>query len=281
MSITKLLLLSAAIVLPIALPAQNGNNEENKRKITNPFGNDKAAVEAGRAQFNSGCAVCHGPTGQGGRGSRLAEVDRVRKMPDATMFEIIKEGVRGTQMPPSSLVDEQIWQLVSFIRSLNAGAIDQDVAGDAAAGEALFFGAANCSRCHMIRGRGGLIGPDLSNIGASRSLAKLRRAIEDPDATVEPGFQRVSAVTLDGQRISGVAKNHSNYSIQIQDLEGKFHLLLKRNLKELVHHRNSLMPKPSLSEAEMQNLLAFLSRQSTESPEERVKRVEHGKEVKP
>jgi quinoprotein glucose dehydrogenase len=133
----------------------------------------------------------------------------------------------------------------------------------------------------MIRGRGGLIGPDLSDIGASRSLEKLKQSLEDPDASVALGFRQVSAVTLGGRRISGVAKNNSSYSIQIQDAAGQFHLLMKRDLRELVHQKSSLMPKPSLSETEMQNLLAFLSRQSIESPAERAKRVEHGKEVEP
>src|SRR5262245_12664595 len=99
--------------LPIWLLAVHVGAQEKpaEKKIINPFGKDKAAAEAGRAQFNSGCAVCHGPTGQGGRGSRLADIDRVRKMPDARMFEVIKEGVAGTQMPPSSLTDTQIWQM--------------------------------------------------------------------------------------------------------------------------------------------------------------------------
>ncbi|MCI0419029.1 MAG: c-type cytochrome [Acidobacteria bacterium] len=252
-----------------------------EKKIVNPLGKDKTAIEAGRTQFNSGCAVCHGPTGQGGRGSRLAEVDRVQKMPDAKMFEIIKEGVSGTQMPPSALPDEKIWQLVSFIRSLNASAIDQDVTGDGAAGESLFFSSGRCSACHMIRGQGGLIGPDLSNAGARRSLSKLRQAIQDPDALIEPGYSKVTAVTRDGRRISGVAKNNSNYSILIQDAQGRFYSLLKKDLKTLTHHKGSLMPKPSLSETEQQNLLAFLSRQSLETPAERTRRIEHGKEIKP
>jgi putative heme-binding domain-containing protein len=252
-----------------------------EKKITNPFSKDKAAVEAGRVQFNSGCAVCHGPTGQGGRGSRLADIERVQKMSDARMFEVIREGVAGTQMPPSSLSESQIWQLVSFIRTLNLSAVEQDVPGDAAAGERLFFSSGQCSACHMIRGRGGLMGPDLSDAGGRRSADKLRKSIETPDALIEPGYAKVEVVTVDGRRISGVAKNNSNYSIQIQDAQGKFHFLLKRDLKSLKHFKGSLMPAPSLSESEKQNLLAFLSRQSMETPAERKRRIEHGKEIAP
>jgi len=277
---TKNGIVFCSLIMLLVVPA-SAQDKPPEKKITNPFGKDKAAVEAGRAQFNSGCAVCHGPTGQGGRGSRLAEIDRVQKMPDARMFEIIKEGVAGTQMPPSSLSDSQIWQMVSFIRSLNLSAVEQEVAGDAAAGEMLFFAGGQCSGCHMIRGRGGLMGPDLSDAGARRSVEKLRKAIETPDALIEPGYAKVEAVTQDGRRIAGAAKNNSNYSIQILDAQGKFHFLLKRDLKSLTHHKNSLMPTPSLSESEKQNLLAYLSRQSLETPAERARRIEHGKEIEP
>ena len=267
-----------AAVLAGSLVAQDKPPE---KKITNPLAKDKASVDVGRVQFNSGCAVCHGPTGQGGRGSRLADIERVQKMADARMFEVIREGVAGTQMPPSSLSDNQIWQLVSFIRSLNLSAVEQEVPGNSSAGETLFFASGQCSGCHMIRGRGGLMGPDLSNVGARRSADKLRKSIEAPDDFIEPGYAKVDAVTLDGRRITGAAKNNSNHSIQILDAQGKFHFLLKRDLKSLTHYKRSLMPTPSLSDTEKQNLLAFLSRQSLETPAERARRIEHGKEIEP
>jgi len=263
--------------LTLWLFAQDKDKPE-KKEVKNPLGRDRSAVAAGREQYEAACAGCHGTTGKGGRGPRLAEVDRVRDMPDKQVFDAIKDGIKGTQMPAFPLPELQIWQLVSFVRSLNASAIYQEVPGDATAGEALFFGSGTCSGCHMIRGRGGPIGPDLSNIGANRSIEKIERAIKDPNALIEPGFTAVSAVTLDGRRISGVAKNNSNYSIQIMDNEGNFHFLLKKELKELTHYKKSLMPTPTLSETEMQNLLAFLSRQSTEAPADASKKFEHGKE---
>ena len=205
----------------------------------------------------------------------------VRDMPDKKVFDVIKEGIKGTQMPPFSLPDTEIWQLVSFIRSVNATAIDEDVPGDVAAGKALFLGSGKCSGCHMVRGQGGLIGPDLSNLGVERSAKKIEEALKDPSATITPGFAWVSVVTRDGRSISGVAKNNSNHSIQILDLEGNFDFFLKKDLKEVVHHKKSLMPKPSLSDRELQDLVAFLSRQSMAPPVEPVKKIEHGKENAP
>lgn len=269
---------SIFLLLTLVLAAQE---KEGTKEIKNPFHKDKSAIAEGRKLYEASCAGCHGTTGKGGRGPRLAQTDRVRNMTDKTLFDIIKDGIKGTLMPALPLPDNEIWQLVSLIRNLNASAIDEDVPGDPVAGEALFFREGNCSQCHMVRGRGGLIGPDLSNLGGGRPAERIRESVVDPSALIEPGFNAVTAVTHDGRRIEGVAKNNSNYSIQIMDGKGNFHFFLKRELKELVHHKKSLMPTPWLSESEIQGLMAFLSRQTTESPVPTPKKMEQGKEQNP
>lgn len=269
------LLCTVLILCPIA------QEKDRSQETSNPFGRDKAAIAAGRERYETACGSCHGATGKGGRGPRLAGAMRLKNITDKKMFETIKQGVQGTPMPPFSLPDAQIWQLVSFVRNLNATAIDQDVPGDNATGETLFFGTAGCSMCHMIRGRGGLLGPDLSNIAFSRSVEAIQESIRTPSALIEPGYAGISVVTLGGQRISGILKNESNYSVQIQDAQGNFHLFLKRELKELVRRRKSLMPDPSLSEGELQNLLAFLGRQSLDVSAQEAKKTMHGKQVDP
>src|SRR5438132_8890331 len=76
--------------------AQEGGGKNNENK--NPFGKDKAAIEAGREQYNASCALCHGVTGKGGRGPQLAGAKRVREMPDKKIFDVIDEGIKGTEM---------------------------------------------------------------------------------------------------------------------------------------------------------------------------------------
>ena len=102
-----------------------------------------------------------------------------------------------------------------------------------------------------------------------------------PSALIEPGFAGVSIVTADGRRVSGILKNESNYSMQILDAEGNFHLFLKKELKELVRRKKSWMPLPSLSEPELQDLLAFLCRQSIDAPAPEAKKIMHGGQVEP
>jgi putative heme-binding domain-containing protein len=129
----------------------------------------------------------------------------------------------------------------------------------------------------MIRGQGGLLGPDLANIGNQRSPAKLREAVLEPGKLVEPGFRTVRVVLADGGTLAGVARNSSNYELQVVDRQERLHLLERREWREVQWPEGSLMPndyRKKLSAQELQDLLAFLSRQSTGAPARRGRRPE-------
>src|SRR5690242_10421471 len=74
-------------------------------------------------------------------------------------------------------------------------------------GEALFFGKAACASCHEVNGRGGIVGPDLSNAGRLSAEA-LRQKIVDPNANSNPGGRggpsTIVARTKDGKEIRGI-----------------------------------------------------------------------------
>lgn len=219
------------------------------------------AVEAGKAQFLDACAACHGTNGEGGIGPSLVDGREVRRADDEQLFNSIQQGVPGADMPPFPFPDEQVWNLVGFVRSLSAPAVESNVDGDVPAGEALFFGAGGCVECHGIRGRGGLLGPDLSLIGSSRRIDQIREALLDPNARITAGF---AAATLDGN-IRAVVKNHSNFSAQVLDSSGRLHLLRGDDLERLRFETESWMPRDAatrLDDDQVRDLLAFLSRQA-------------------
>ena len=271
--ITTVLLLICGLLclLPPPSAAAPEVEKEKSAEVKNPYTQDKEAIEAGQQHFQAGCAFCHGTRGEGGRGPFLSESNRVRSLSDEKLFKLLRHGIPGTPMPPSSLGDTKMWQLVSFLRSLHFSASQEDVPGDPGSGEAL-FSRLGCPGCHMLNGRGGLVGPDLSDIGGSRSLEKLREAVIKPSASVVPGFRSVSVQPRGGQQLSGVARNHSNYSIQMIDLKGELHLFLREELEKVSYKPGSIMPTAPLSQDEVQNLLAFLSRQviSSEKEEEKM-----------
>jgi putative heme-binding domain-containing protein len=124
----------------------------------------------------------------------------------------------------------------------------------------------------MIHGRGGFLGPDLTDAGALHTVPQLREGLLKPSARIADGYLGVTATTLDGAKISGVARNNDDFSIQILDAKGDLHLLSKSNLSDVLFQKNSLMPEDygrRLAPEEITNVLAFLSRQSVRPPGER------------
>jgi cytochrome c oxidase cbb3-type subunit III len=251
-----------AFLAVVPLLAQHGEDQDKKSK--HPAFNDPIAIASGGKLFANSCAGCHGPRGEGGRGPNLRIRTAWHSLDEQDLFVTIQKGVPGADMPAANLPDEQIWQLAAFVRALSAPAIESKPPGDVAAGEALFWGKAGCSNCHRIVGRGGMLGPDLSNIGVQRPVDQLREAILDPDADGFRGYQGVTAVTKDGRTIKGVARSRTNYSVVILDNTGKLHVLPAGELRDIKFSTHSPMPsyKERLSREELNNVIAYLSRLS-------------------
>lgn len=167
-------------------------------------------------------------------------------------------------MPASGLLDNDIWRIVAYIRSMRSTASDVDVPGDVQDGMDIYLGKGNCASCHMIRGQGGLLGPDLSSIGAQLTLAQIKNALTQA-LPPQVGFVPVEVTTINGQVLKGVAKNEDAFSIDVLDMRGKLHLFTKDEIRTVAHQPASLMPHnldKTLTPVEFQDLLAMLSRQA-------------------
>jgi putative heme-binding domain-containing protein len=264
------MLLGSMYLVTCAAPAL-GQEKETR----NPLTGDPSAIQEGSSLFRANCSPCHGlNAGGGGRGPDLRTGLWVHGGSDAAIFHTISDGVPGTEMPANPFEDSEIWALVAYLRSVSAGT-KTPVAGDLAQGERLFFGKEACAQCHMVKGRGGRLGPDLTRVGAARSVSYLTESIREPDkdlslAMSDPNnhygipaeYDTVTAVTLAGERVIGVAKNEDAFSLQLLGQDEKLHLFLKKDLREVIHERRSLMPaytESRLSKQELQNLLAYLT----------------------
>ena len=255
--------------------------------VTNPLAASLTAAAEGQRTFDGTCQTCHGAAGVGdpGRGGPALNTTGLKNGDsDADLFRTIRQGVQGTQMPPyKGLRDEQVWQLVSYIRSLQStaastgpsrGAIMPE--GDIAAGESLFFGRAGCAGCHEINARGGVTGPDLSNAGRLTAVA-IRQKIMAPNEPLPPvpgarggggGRGGPPPVTLvfkgaDGRDVRGVRRNEDTFSAQIVDTSGRLHLIDKNKTPVTVENQ-SLMPNDyakRLSADDITNLVGFLRTQ--------------------
>ena len=256
------------VLLSTGLTAQHSQYLSDSK---NPAIGNPKAIAAGAALWATSCTGCHGADGSGGRGPNLVRRTLWHPISDESIYRTIREGVPGTDMPPTKLSDEETWSLVAFVKSMTGPASENKVAGSPEAGGQIFRGTkAGCSNCHSIRGEGGRIGPDLTDIGASRPVAVLKESILDPSKGLHMAGQEAITVNLkNGKQIQGIARNRNNYSLQVVDRTGNLHLLSMLDVASLTISARSPMPDDygrRLSPQELQDLIAFLARQTVRPP---------------
>jgi putative heme-binding domain-containing protein len=232
----------------------------------NPFANDPAAAEAGKYHFRINCALCHGLGAHGGgRGPDLTRANKKHGNSDAEMFRTIHDGVPGTDMPAAlgsigvEMKDQEIWQVITYLRSIEVKTPPPP--GDAARGKALFNGATACSKCHMVEGKGGRLGPDLTSVGTSRSLESIIQSIREPSKELVSGYETATVVTADGKDAKGIVMNEDRFSVQMMDTSERILLLDRDKLRSFQKSPVSLMPaynKSALNEKDLQDILAYL-----------------------
>ncbi len=259
------------VLFLIALPllAQHGRylSDSKHPSIGNP-----ESIASGAKLFAGSCGGCHGPDGSGGRGPNLVRRALWHPLSDDAIFEVIRKGVPGTDMPPTNLTDDQTWNMVAFIHALTGPASENKIPGDPLEGKKVYWSAkAGCSACHAIRGQGGRLAPDLSNIGGSRPLAVIKESILEPSKDLfYLGNEAATVVLKRGQTLQGVLRNRDNYSLQLVDTRGSLHLLKMSDVKELTLSEGSPMPgdySKRLSKQELQDLLAYLATQNSRAAE--------------
>ena len=272
---SNLPLLSACTVLITCAAAAVALRAQDK----NPFAGDPKAAKLGESQFRANCAFCHGLGARGGgRGPDLSRAQKRHGNSDADVFRTINEGVPGTAMPPNGatqqgvgMTEEEIWQVISYIRSVQVKAPAQP-AGNAAHGKELFYGSAACFTCHMIQGKGGRLGPDLSTTGSARSTEYLVESVRSPSRRLAQGiseamkefsqeYETVTVVTADGTKFMGVVLNEDHFTLQMIDARENLHLFEKDKLRSLEKSRESLMPaydQKTLSDKDLEDVIAYL-----------------------
>ena len=235
-----------------ALWAQEG-------EARNPY-TSLADVAAGAKTYRTQCAMCHGRDGTGSFGPNLTLGEFRHGSSDAALFRTITHGVPGRGMPATFLPESEVWQLVAYVQSLSQRPRETNLPGNPAQGEKLFRGKGDCSQCHMVKGEGGRLGPDLSDIGWLRSPQHLRTSIVQPNGEVDSPYWSVRIVGKDGKTIPGIRLNEDTYSIQVMDMQENLHSYWKRDLSEIRREKASWMPsyEEVFSESEIDDLVAYL-----------------------
>lgn len=220
----------------------------------------KDDLEQGKKLYGGRCAGCHGPSGDGGKGTNLAVPRLPRAQTDRALYKIIRDGIPDTEMPRHNMTPREIWQISAYVRSL--GRSDREsIRGDAARGAALAEGKGGCLQCHVMKGRGGLLGPPLDDIGLRRSAAYLRTKLVNPQADLSADFALVQLKTKRGEALTGVRLNEDTWSIQMRDMSNRLHSFWKTDLAQFTTEHRTLMPsyKGALDDREIDDLLTYLT----------------------
>ncbi len=96
-------------------------------KVKNPYKGMEKATLAGKELYKLYCAICHGTKGKGDGIAGMAikprpsnfTKDIVQNQTDGAVFWKMTEGKAPMASYKETLTEEQRWQLVNFIRSLN------------------------------------------------------------------------------------------------------------------------------------------------------------------
>lgn len=154
--------------------------------------------------------------------------------------------------PPKSKTSEHVPELVTLL----------PMRGDAARGAELYQKTATCAKCHPLDTSLKSIGPSLSEIGDKLAKEALYASILDPSAGISHSYETYSALTIDGQVITGLSISQTDAEVILRDAEGVDHQLARANLEEFKKLDQSLMPDnlvELLTVQELVDLVEYLS----------------------
>ena len=133
-------------------------------------------------------------------------------------------------------------------------------AGNASAGAGIVTGKGQCLTCHRVRDAGSRLGPDLTDVGASRTAEHLQASLVDPNAEILPENRRYRVVTRDGTTVTGRILNHDTFYVLMMDAKEQLRTFDKSELREHAFVKESAMPpfRDKLTAQELADVVAYL-----------------------
>jgi putative heme-binding domain-containing protein len=133
--------------------------------------------------------------------------------------------------------------------------------GDPKRGEEAFFSKeALCAQCHVVKGRGEHVGPDLTTIGR-KGAEYLYRSIAAPSEQITPDYVTYTVSLHDGRVAAGVVRADGPDAIRVIDTEAKSVTFPRGEIDQFRPAATSIMPVgllPALGEARVRDLIAYL-----------------------
>ena len=122
-----------------------------------------------------------------------------------------------------------------------------------------------CSKCHRHRGRGNVVGPDLSAVSNAGSPDRLLRSILEPSRDVDPQYFPRMLITDDGHVFTGIMLRDGGGGNEVyRDNTGRERVFKTEKIIERKELQTSMMPEglvDTLTDRELRDLIAFMNDQ--------------------
>jgi len=222
-------------------------------------------VWMGRRVYLAQCGRCHGVDGTGGGETGAPDLTTgtfASASTDAGLFDIVRDGIDGTAMMGISprTPDQTIWQVITYIHSLNLDPGDYELPGSVSDGQEIFRGKGNCSSCHMVGGEGRRLGPDLSMVANRRDPQELETDLLAPDEEVAPRWWTLRVTQHDGTIVEGLRMNEDTFTLSMMDEDENLWHFVKSQVRASDRIKKSSMPsyEGRLSPSELDDVVAYL-----------------------
>jgi putative heme-binding domain-containing protein len=203
-------------------------------------------------------------------GKELAEA--LQRSPGAEALSLgeLDEAIRGfpaevralTQKLRDKLQARQ-QQQAAYLAGLTAELAK--IKGNPEAGREVFFAPkVGCYGCHRAAGKGGNVGPDLSQIGRFRSRAELLESVVFPSLVIAPEFRSYTITTKTGKLVTGLIVRESSEAVHLRTADLAELRIARKDVEEMTPATVSLMPdglEKVMSRQELGDLLEFLGQQ--------------------
>jgi putative heme-binding domain-containing protein len=147
--------------------------------------------------------------------------------------------------------------------------IPEIAGGDWARGKQVFAGQqAVCSACHQMRGEGGVIGPDLSNL-VHRDYASVLKDILEPSAAINPDRIAYEISLKTGGSASGIILEDTPQQLVVGDVAGTKRTIPRGDVVSMKALPISLMPAglwQNLSDQQQRDLMTYLLTEPPAAP---------------
>jgi putative heme-binding domain-containing protein len=115
--------------------------------------------------------------------------------------------------------------------------------GNREQGEKLFRGVATCANCHIVKGQGKNVGPDLSEIGSKLTREAMLVAILDPSAGISHNYESYALQTDSGDIATGLLVSQTDEEIVLKDAQGIERKFPRDEVEEFKKQEKSIMPE--------------------------------------